>query len=78
MASPLGQARTEKFGDVIFDKAHVEERIRRAQRAILNQGTPSRMFLTMPEPEKETTDGFSANCITLHISGPDVRGPLIL
>ena len=69
---PLGQARTEKFGDVIFDKAQVEERIRRAQRAILNQGTPARVFLTMLEPEKEITDGFSANCITLHISGPDV------
>ena len=32
----LGQARNEVFGSVIYDKSEVEERIRRAQRAILN------------------------------------------
>jgi hypothetical protein len=39
----LGQARNEAFGDTIFDKSAVEDRIRRAQRVILNlpqQATP--------------------------------------
>lgn len=69
---PLGQARTEKFGDTIFDKAQVEERIRRAQRAILNPRIPAQTFLTLPESDKKADLDFSVNCITLHISGPDV------
>ncbi|KJA28733.1 hypothetical protein HYPSUDRAFT_61585 [Hypholoma sublateritium FD-334 SS-4] len=68
----LGQARTEKFGDTIIDKAQVEERIRRAQRAILNPRIPAQTFLTLPESDKKPDLDFSVNCITLHISGPDV------
>jgi hypothetical protein len=41
---PLGQARNEPFGDVIYDKTEVEDRIRRAQKAILNPSTPYQQF----------------------------------
>lgn len=70
---PLGQARNEPFGAIITDKADVEGRIRRAQRAILNPKKPRKHFL-----EGEDEDGldselsFSNNCVSLQISGPDV------
>ncbi len=70
---PLGQARNEQFGEVIFKKDEVEDRIRRAQRAILNPNIPSEKFL-----ENEHADGgaaevaFSMNCISLQISGKNV------
>lgn len=73
--APLGQARTHQFGAVIFDKGEVEERIRRAQRAILNPSKPFDAFLTAPEADaawKPSELAFSKNCITLQISGPDV------
>lgn len=72
---PLGQARNEQFGDVIYDKSKVEERIRRAQRAILNPHKPIESFLTDPEADfsqQKSCLSFSMNCITLQISGPDV------
>jgi hypothetical protein len=67
----LSQVTIEKFGDTIFDKADVEERIRRAQRAILNPSTPSKEFLRSHNLDvSELT--FSKNCVCLQISGPDV------
>jgi len=67
----LGQARNQQFGDVIRDKSKVEDRIRRAQLAILNATKPIKDFL-----ENEFNDdsqlSFSQNCVTLQISGPDV------
>ncbi|EMD32895.1 hypothetical protein CERSUDRAFT_76970 [Gelatoporia subvermispora B] len=69
----LGEARNIIFGDIIYTKDEVEERIRRAQRAILNPDTPWRHFL-----EDDDTDvanpqlTFSLNCVSLQISGPDV------
>lgn len=70
---PLGQARNEPFGEPIFDKAKVEERIRRAQRAILNPSTRPREFLEGDDEdpmERQLT--FSTNCVSLEISGSDV------
>lgn len=73
LGQPLGQARNEQFGETIYHKDEVEERIRRAQRAILNPNTPSIKFL-----ENEHADGgaaevaFSMNCISLQISGKNV------
>ncbi|KAH9474809.1 Interferon-induced GTP-binding protein Mx [Psilocybe cubensis] len=74
--NPLGQAKNVRFGDVIYDKSEVEDRIRRAQRAILNPNINSEKFLLDDDP---TVKGllhnqlsFSLNCITLSISGPDV------
>lgn len=70
---PLGQARNQQFGDVIRDKSKVEDRIRRAQLAILN---PTKLLKFFLENEGEYNDdsqlSFSQNCVTLQISGPDV------
>lgn len=69
----LGQARNELFGEVIYDKDEVEERIRRAQRAILHPHISRQLVLI---GDDETDDGkgltFSSNCVSLEISGPDV------
>ncbi|KAF8957357.1 P-loop containing nucleoside triphosphate hydrolase protein [Flammula alnicola] len=69
---PLGQARNEQFGDTIYDKAKVEERIRRAQHAILNPSKPTKSFLEEDEDDIRPQLTFSTNCVTLQISGPDV------
>ena len=72
---PLGQARNEQFGDVIYNKAEVEERIRRAQRAILNPHKALESFLDdldIPSTEDPLQLAFSVNCVTVQISGPDV------
>ncbi|KAJ7886796.1 P-loop containing nucleoside triphosphate hydrolase protein [Mycena olivaceomarginata] len=67
----LGQPRNEAFGDPIFDKAEVEDRIRRAQRAILSPSKPSRIFLEEDEDDIPEVS-FSTNYISLQISGPEV------
>lgn len=69
----LGQARNEQFGGIIYDKSDVEERIRRAQRAILNPSTPSRQFLGGADEDPTLREVmFSSNCISLQIKGSDV------
>ncbi|KAH6910212.1 P-loop containing nucleoside triphosphate hydrolase protein [Coprinopsis sp. MPI-PUGE-AT-0042] len=69
----LGQARNEPFGGVINDKTLVEDRIRRAQRAILNPGKPTKLFLDDKEElDFEDSLTFSNNCVSLKISGVDV------
>ncbi|KAJ7452986.1 P-loop containing nucleoside triphosphate hydrolase protein [Mycena galericulata] len=65
----LGQARNEAFGDPIFHKSEVEDRIRRAQRAILNPSKPARSFLD-DDDEDAPEISFSTNYISLQISGP--------
>lgn len=63
--------RTVAFGDPIYDPAEVAERIKRAQRAILNPSSKPRVFLNGgDETAPEIT--FSRNCVSLEISGPDV------
>ncbi|KAI0343435.1 hypothetical protein BDW22DRAFT_1170105 [Trametopsis cervina] len=70
---PLGQARNEIFGDVIFDKSQVEDRLRRAQRAILNPGTAPSKFLDEAYTDNGTAEvAFSHNSISLQISGQNV------
>lgn len=70
----LGQTRNEVFGPPIHSKDEVEERIRRAQRAILNPSKPAKHFLENDEdePSGEAELSFSHNCVSLQISGPDV------
>ncbi|KAI8978167.1 P-loop containing nucleoside triphosphate hydrolase protein [Trametes punicea] len=70
---PLGQPRNEQFGEPIYDKSEVEERIRLAQRAILSPSTDSNEFLKdgVEFPARELS--FSTNCVCLQISGPDVE-----
>jgi hypothetical protein len=71
----LGQAQNQTFGGVIYDKALVEERIRRAQRAILNPKKSANHFLENKDSvEDRSSSGltFSSNCVSLQVSGPDV------
>ena len=70
----MGQAINKSFGDPIFNKSEVEDRIRRAQRAILNPSTPSAAFLDgEPEDGSGVSEvAFSMNCISLQISGRNV------
>ena len=61
------------FGNTIYEKSEVEERIRRAQRAILNPKKTSKYFLDKEdEDELESELNFSINCVSLQISGPEV------
>ena len=61
------------FGGVITDKSRVEERIRRAQRAILNPSVGHETFLSGPDGEPDKMElSFSKNCVCLELSGPDL------
>ncbi|KAA1470471.1 hypothetical protein DENSPDRAFT_774675 [Dentipellis sp. KUC8613] len=69
----LGHASNDQFGDIITSKADVTERIRRAQRAILNPSTNFQTFLQGPDADPNAMElSFSKNTICLQISGPDV------
>ncbi|KAJ7587408.1 P-loop containing nucleoside triphosphate hydrolase protein [Mycena floridula] len=69
----LAQVRNKSFGPTIFDKALVEERIRRAQRAILNPTTSTNIFLAGDDEDPSNPElTFTTNYISLQISGPDV------
>jgi hypothetical protein len=69
----LGQPRMEIFGQVISDKGMVEERIRRAQRAILNPSTSPSQFLEGDDEDVLVPElTFSHNRVMLKIKGPDV------
>lgn len=70
---PLGQVRNDAFGPTIFNKSEVEERIRRAQRAILNPSIPISHFLDGEDEDPDQRQlTFSTNCVSLQISGRDV------
>ena len=61
------------FGATITDKGRVEERIRRAQRAILNPSIGYERFLLGPDEDLEERElSFSKNCVCLELSGPDL------
>ncbi|KAH9915501.1 P-loop containing nucleoside triphosphate hydrolase protein [Fomitopsis serialis] len=69
----LGHARNESFGEVIFEKAKVEERIRRAQRAALNPSTRPIQFLQGADADPAHPElSFTTNCVCLQIRGSDV------
>lgn len=69
---PLRQVRNEPFGEPIYVKSDVEDRIRRAQRAILNPSTPPVRYLEGEGDDATRTVSFSVNTICLQISGKDV------
>ncbi|KAI0359461.1 hypothetical protein OH77DRAFT_1419958 [Trametes cingulata] len=70
---PLGQPLNLPFGEPILDKSAVEDRIRRAQRAILNPSADHTAFLTDDSDSSAREVSFSMNCVCLQISGPDVE-----
>ena len=60
----------------MYDKDDVEDRIRRAQRAILNPSTDFRRFLDGEFDSDDTHTReltFSTNAVCLQISGSDVQ-----
>ncbi|KAG6838896.1 hypothetical protein C0991_007482 [Blastosporella zonata] len=71
-----GQVRNEKFGEVITNRADVEDRIRRAQWAILNptlrNAHGARHFLIGDDHGSNLELSFSTFCVSLQISGPEV------
>ena len=71
---PLELVTNPQFGEIIYYRTEVEERIRRAQRAVLNPDSPPEYFLnggvTATGGGSHTT--FTMNCVILKISGPDV------
>ncbi len=70
----LPQPRKLEFGDPIYTKSLVTERIRRAQCAILNPDTTFTYFLDAPPDALEQKRlSFSSNSICLEISGNDVE-----
>ena len=70
----MGTAQNIPFGSVITDKREVEERIRRAQRAILCPSQTPGTFLTGPDkdPDHSRELTFSKNCVSLEMSGPNL------
>ncbi|KAF9783798.1 P-loop containing nucleoside triphosphate hydrolase protein [Thelephora terrestris] len=70
---PKGTAENIPFGPVIKDKQEVEERIRRAQRAILRPTKSAEVFLTGPDEDTDSPEiTFSKNCVSLEINGPEL------
>ena len=69
---PMGSAEIIPFGPVITDKKLVEERIRRAQRAILCPSKGPELFLNGPDEETGRDLTFSKNCVSLEINGPEL------
>lgn len=69
----MGTAENIPFGLVINEKDQVEERIRRAQRAILRPSKSPDEFLSGPDEETDVPEfTFSKNCVSLEISGPEL------
>jgi hypothetical protein len=71
-----GQVRNEPFGLPILEsaKSKVEDRIRRAQLAVLNPSKPTTDFLSASEDYEfgDPEMSFSKDCVSLDIRGPDV------
>lgn len=69
----MGTAENIAFGPLIRDKRLVEERIRRAQRAILRPSQLPETFLSGPDEDPSSRElTFSKNCVSLEISGPEL------
>lgn len=72
--NPLASPQKIPFGQPITEKSEVTERIRRAQRAILNPLTSPDVFLSGATSGANAANelSFSANRIVLYITGSDV------
>ncbi|KAH9925891.1 P-loop containing nucleoside triphosphate hydrolase protein [Epithele typhae] len=68
----LGYIKEVQFGDIIYDKSEVEERIRRAQRAIINPSTDYTEILEGLIPDQDELR-FSKNTVSLHVTSEEVE-----
>jgi len=69
LSSKSKKAATVQFGETITDRSQLEERIRRAQRAVLSPNTDHTRFLNKPEeecPPAELT--FTSDSVQIEIS----------
>ncbi|KAG0146883.1 hypothetical protein CROQUDRAFT_656895 [Cronartium quercuum f. sp. fusiforme G11] len=64
----------ETFGSIIFNPIEVEERLRKAQKAILSPEYPSQHFLDTSDEDEDQfeTLKFSRNAVSVEIWGPEV------
>jgi hypothetical protein len=73
---PLDSSHEIEFGEIMTDKALVRDRIRRAQRAILDPTTDKSYYLQdkMPDkpPQGKQPLSFSFNCVCVRVAGPGV------
>ncbi|KAG8894909.1 hypothetical protein FRB99_000918 [Tulasnella sp. 403] len=73
---PLPEVKQVTFGDTLYNKEDVEKMLRRAQRAILRPTLSAEMFLTDLDLRNNSAVHpqltFSANCVCIHVSGPNV------
>jgi hypothetical protein len=73
VGNPYGSApKNVQFGSVIKNPKDVEDRLRQAQRAILNPSVDFRHFLDGTATDTNNALNFSTNCVSLEIRGPDV------
>ncbi|KAI0628425.1 P-loop containing nucleoside triphosphate hydrolase protein [Trametes polyzona] len=70
---PLGHPSNIPFGEPIYNKEEVEDRVRRAQRAILNPSLDYEEFLDESNKAVGREISFSSNSVCLQITGPDVE-----
>ena len=67
----IGDQPEVAFGDPIVDPDLLEDRIRRAQSAILSPGVDRNTFLGDDEPPTPVLS-FSSNVVCINVAGPDV------
>jgi len=75
--SSSGQQRDVSFGDVLTNPDDVEQRLRRAQRAVLRPDLNPKLFLDDSDRAFEGNNSqaplaFTDNCVCIHIRGPEV------
>lgn len=69
---PLDKARNIQFGLMITNPKDVEERLRRAQLAILNPSVDPQVFLNNHHHQSANSLNFSSNTVCLEIKGPEL------
>jgi len=70
-----GQMLDIPFGDTLYTREDVQDRVRRAQLAILNPDLGSSAFphsFLTSEPPSRSEMTFSRNTVVLKVSGPDI------
>lgn len=74
LGKPLPEVREVPFGSMLTNKTEVEDRLRRAQRAILCPTLAPEVFLTGTRNHDTThvAQTFSQNCVCIRVAGPKV------